>query len=557
MSPFTHSSSTHSSSTHSLETDVLVIGCGIAGAATALRLAQDHQRQIVVITRAAEPEESNTRYAQGGIVGRGGEDSADLLVKDILAAGAGLTLPQAARILAEEGPRLVQEVLITRAGVAFDRKPNDSLSYTREAAHSAARILHVGDATGKVIIEALIAALRERPNVKLVTQATAVDLITLTHHALDPLAVYEQPIRCAGAYVFDQRERAVHRYLARVTVLATGGIGRIYRITTNPYGARGDGLAMAYRADARVINAEYIQFHPTTLAVAGAKHFLISEAVRGEGGRLFTPDGRHFMDDYAPHWGDLAPRDVVARAIHWEMVEHGYPHVLLDVASYMPAEKIRVRFPTIYQHCLEAGVDITHQLIPVVPAAHYFCGGLWVDTWGRTTIENLYAVGEVTCSGVHGANRLASTSLLEGLLWGDRAARHIAAQGDLRLPDPALIPPWEEEGLEAEGDPALIYGDMRTLQNIMWHYVGLARSERRLARSMRDLRNLWEDIDSFYRRTRLSDGLIGLRNACQCGLIVASAARHNRHSRGCHFREDEPDDQLVGRADVAPREADV
>jgi L-aspartate oxidase len=459
----------------------------------------------------------------------------------------------------------VHKILIQRAGAPFDRNPGGSLSYTREAAHSAARILHVGDATGKAIIEALIATLREQPNVKLVTQATAVDLITLAHHALDPLAVYKQPIPCAGAYVFNQRERAVYRYLAGVTVLATGGVGRIYRITTNPYGARGDGLAMAYRAGAWVINAEYVQFHPTTLAVPGAKHFLISEAVRGEGGRLFTPDGRHFMDDYAPRWGDLAPRDVVARAIHQEIVEHGYSHVLLDLASYMPAEKIRARFPTIYQRCLEtiyqrcleAGVDITCQPIPVVPAAHYFCGGLWVDIWGRTTIENLYAVGEVTCSGVHGANRLASTSLLEGLVWGDRAARHIAALDDLRLPDPALIPPWQEEGLEAEGDPALIYGDMRTLQNIMWHYVGLARSERRLARAMRDLRNLWEDIDSFYRRTKLSDGLIGLRNACQCGLIVAGAARHNRHSRGCHFREDEPDNQFVGRADIAPREADV
>ncbi|HEC35755.1 MAG TPA: L-aspartate oxidase [Anaerolineae bacterium] len=540
-----------------VETDVLVIGCGIAGATAALRLAQDRQRQVTVITRATEPEESNTLYAQGGIVGRGEADSADLLVKDILAAGAGLTLPQAARVLAEEGPRLVHEILIRQVGIVFDHEPDGSPSYTREAAHSTPRILHVGDTTGKAVIEALIATLRKQANVRLVTQATAVDLITLTHHALDPLAVYEQPVHCAGAYVFDQRERAIHRYLAAATVLATGGIGRIYRITTNPYGARGDGLAMAYRAGARVINAEYVQFHPTTLAVTGAKHFLISEAVRGEGGRLLAPDGRHFMDDYAPRWGDLAPRDVVARAIHHEMMEHGYSHVLLDIASYMPAEKIRARFPTIYERCLEVGVDITRQLIPVVPAAHYFCGGLWVDSWGRTTIKNLYAVGEVTCSGVHGANRLASTSLLEGLVWGERAARHIAAQTGLRPPDPALIPPWEEEGLEAVGDPALIYGDMRTLQNIMWHYVGLARSERRLARAMRDLRNLWEDIDSFYRRTKLSDGLIGLRNACQCGLIVASAARHNRRSRGCHFREDEPDNHLIGRADVAPREADV
>ena len=523
--------------TSPIQTDALVIGCGVAGASAALQLAQDRQRQVTVVTRAEEAEESNTRYAQGGIVTLGEGDSPDLIVKDILAAGAGLGLPPAARIIAEEGPRLVQEVLVEAACVSFDRNHDGSPAFGREGAHTCPRILHVGDATGRAIIEALIATLRRQPNVRIVTSANAVDLITFPHHARDPLTVYE-PITCHGAYVFERNRRIVRRYLAGSTVLATGGLGRIYRYTTNPEGARGDGFAMAYRAGARVINAEYVQFHPTTLAVPGSESFLISEAVRGEGGRLLTPDGRSFMAEYAPKWGDLAPRDVVARAIHHEMVEHDYPHVLLDIASVMSVERIQERFPTIYAHCLRIGLDIARQPIPVVPAAHYFCGGVWTDEWGRTTVDHLYAVGEVACTGVHGANRLASTSLLEGLVWGDRAARDIAARGSSSVVGAEQVPCWEEEGLEEEADPALIWRDMRTLQHTMWHYVGLVRSTKRLARALRDLKHLEQDIDGFYRSTRLNDALIGLRHGVQAALIVAEAAHHNRQSRGCHYRDD-------------------
>jgi len=520
-----------------VQTDVLVIGCGIAGASAALRLAQDTQRQVTLVTRTAELEESNSRYAQGGIVTLGEDDSPDLIVKDVLAAGAGLSLPSAAQILAEEGPELVKEIIIETAGGTFDHTPQGELAFGREAAHSRPRILHVGDATGKAIIQALIAALQKRPNVRIVPSATAVDLITFSHHARDPLTVYE-PITCHGAYLFERAQRTVHRYLARATVLATGGLGRIYRHTTNPQGARGDGLAMAFRAGARVINAEYVQFHPTALAIADGEGFLISEAVRGEGGRLLTPDGRHFMAEYAPEWGDLAPRDIVARAIHHEMVEHGYPHVLLDIRSALSPDRIQERFPTIYARCLDLGVDITRQPIPVVPAAHYFCGGVWTDDWGRTTIQNLYAVGEVACTGVHGANRLASTSLLEGLVWGDRAARDIIARGPVPIAKAETVPIWEEEGLEEEADPALIWRDMRTIQHTMWHYVGLVRSGRRLARALRDLNHLKEEIDGFYRSTKLNDSLIGLRHSIQAALIVAEAAQHNRVSRGCHYRDD-------------------
>lgn len=524
-----------------IQTDVLIIGGGIAGASAALRLARDPQRRIIVITRDPDMHESNTRYAQGGIVGRGPGDDADTLVKDILAAGAGATAPQAARILAEEGPQLLQEALVECARIEFDHDSAGQPVWGKEAAHSHRRILHVSDGTGRAIIEGLIAALRRCPNVTLATNLTAVDLITFPHHSRDPLDTY-RPITCHGAYAFDRKERTVHRFLARTTILATGGLGRIFRNTTNPLGARGDGLAMAHRAGARIINAEYIQFHPTALAVPGAEGFLISEAVRGEGGILLTPEGQPFMEQYSPEWKDLAPRDVVARAIHHQMETRGYSYVLLDIASSMEAEAIRARFPNIYATCLRVGIDITREPIPVVPAAHYSCGGVWVDEWGRSTIANLYAVGEVSCTGLHGANRLASTSLLEGLVWGDRAARYIAGQFEQgtapTLLDRDAVPAWDESGLTADADPALIQGDMQTIQNVMWHYVGLARSADRLSRAIRELRHLWNEIETFYRTTKLSDGLIGLRNAVEVALIVAQAALHNRQSRGCHYRTD-------------------
>jgi len=537
-----------------LQTDVLIIGTGIAGATAALKLAEDPNRHITIITRELDPHESNTGYAQGGIISRGPDDSADLLVKDILEAGAGASLPSAARILAEEGPPLLEKILIAAARVPFDRGEGGAMEWGQEAAHSRRRILHVGDGTGRAIERGLIALLKSKPNIQWFTNATAVDLITYPHHSRNPLDTYK-PITCHGAYVFDRNKGAVHRTLAGVTVLATGGIGRIYRNTTNPMGARGDGLAMASRAGARIINAEYVQFHPTALAVPGAEGFLISEAVRGEGAILLTPEGIPFMEKYAPEWKDLAPRDVVARAIHQEMTEHAYTYVLLDIASHMEAAAIRERFPNIYATCLKAGIDITREPIPVVPAAHYFCGGVQVDEWGQTNIANLYAVGEVSCTGLHGANRLASTSLLEGLVWGERAAENIVGRvgnppNAWRItnpPHPDDIPAWDESGLTDDRDPALIQGDMQTIQNIMWHYVGLVRSGDRLSRAIRELRHLQNEIETFYRTTKLSDGLIGLRNAVEAALIVAQSAQHNRQSRGCHYRVDsvEGGDRLI------------
>jgi L-aspartate oxidase len=524
-----------------LQTDVLVIGSGIAGATAALTLAQNPNRHIILLTRSPEVQESNSRYAQGGIISRGVDDSPELLIKDILAAGAGASSPKAARILAAEGPELLQKILVEQATIKFDAQADGELEFGMEAAHSRRRILHVGDATGQAVMAGLTDALKRYPNITIMPNITAVDLITFPHHSRDPLATYGK-VTCHGAYAFDRKQRTIHRYVAAATILATGGLGRIYRNTTNPIGARGDGLAMAHRAGARIVNAEYVQFHPTALALPGAEGFLISEAVRGEGGILLSPDGRAFMADYSPQWKDLAPRDVVARAIHHQMETHGYSYVLLDIASYLEAQAIRNRFPTIYARCLEAGLDITREPIPVVPAAHYFCGGVLVDEWGRSDIANLYAVGEISCTGLHGANRLASTSLLEGLVWGYRSARHIEDQFGKRkslvLPGREDVPAWDESGLVADADSALIQGDMQTIQNIMWHYVGLERNPDRLSRAIRELRHLWNEIETFYRTTRLSDGLIGLRNAVEVAMIVAEAALHNRQSRGCHYRED-------------------
>lgn len=521
--------------TSDIQTQTLIIGCGIAGAAAALRLSDDSNQQVTVITRASQAMDSNTGWSQGGIVTRGLDDSPDLLVSDILNAGAGLSSPKAARLLAQEGPALVQSVLIERCAVKFDKDETGQLVYGLEAAHSTRRIVHVGDKTGGAIIQGMLNTLATRPNVTLLTNHTAVDLITFPHHSLSPLDLYE-PMACHGAYVLDRASGEIIRIVAAQTILATGGLGQIYRNTSNPRGARGDGVAMAWRAEVRLVNTEYVQFHPTTLSVRGAPNLLISEAVRGEGAVLLTPDHQPFMAHYDSEWKDLAPRDVVARAIHMEMLEHGYEHVLLDIASKRPAQFIRDRFPQLIANCQQYGIDPTRQPIPVVPAAHYFCGGVLVDEWGRTSIEHLYAVGEVSCTGVHGANRLASTSLLEGLVWGDRSACDILAHPGAPIPL-ARIPPWVYMG-DALPDPALIEGDMTTIRNIMWHYVGLIRTENRLERADRELRHLYHEIETFYRTARLNDALIGLRNAIQAARVVLFAARRNPVSRGTHYRAD-------------------
>jgi L-aspartate oxidase len=518
-----------------LETEVLIIGSGIAGSAAALQLAEAGV-PVTVITRASEPQESNTYYAQGGIIFRGLDDTPSLLMEDLDRVGAGYCNPRSVAVLAEEGPDLVREILIEKVSVPFDRTSDGELELIREAGHSTRRILHATDMTGRAIEVALIKALSAHPNVSVLTSHTAVDLLTPSHHALNRLAIYE-PCSCVGAYLLDQNRQRVIRCLARKTILATGGLGQIFLRTTNPPGARGDGLAMGYRAGVRVINSEFIQFHPTTFYHQHASRFLVSEAVRGAGARLVHVNGEPFMQKYDPEWKDLAPRDVVARSIHQEMLANDVRNVYLDLASYIPAHSIKEHFPTIYQDSLSYGVDITRDLVPVVPAAHYFCGGVWADEWGRTTIDNLYAVGEISCTGVHGANRLGSASLLEGLVWGHRAAQHVQHNlADQRLHPPADIPPWHDSGLE-EPDLALISQDMSSIKRIMCNYVGLVRTTPRLERAIRELRYLETEIERFYRATRLTDDLIGLRNAVRSAIIVTLAAWQNKTSIGCHYRE--------------------
>ncbi|RIH87899.1 L-aspartate oxidase [Calidithermus roseus] len=518
-----------------IQTEVLIIGSGIGGGITALSLA-DAGIPVTVVTRSSDGEESNTAWAQGGIIYKGPGDSPELLIEDILRAGAGHSHLEAARILAEEGPAKVEEWLLERLQVPFDQSPSGELSLALEGGHSLPRILHAADATGLAIHRALMAALEAHPSITLLKGHTAIDLLTPAHHSLNRLDVYG-PLSCVGAYLFDRKERAIKRCIARHTVLATGGLGQVFLSSTNPPGARGDGVAMAYRAGARVINMEFVQFHPTTFHLTGAPPFLISEAVRGEGARLVDASGQPFMQHYDPQWKDLAPRDVVSRSIYHYMLEHDLPHVYLDLRSYIPKEKILSHFPNIHAECLRYGIDITQDLVPVVPGAHYSCGGVWVDGWGQTTLQGLYAVGEVACTGLHGANRLASTSLLEGLVWGDRIARHIRGHLEERpLFDPERIPPWQNSG-HSDPDPALVQQDMSVIKHIMWNYVGLVRTTPRLERALRELRHLETEIEGFYRNNRLSDGVIGLRNAVRTAILIAMAAWENKRSMGCHYRE--------------------
>lgn len=514
-----------------IETDVLVIGSGMAGCVTALEAAKAGA-EVTLIDHGARPDDSATSWAQGGIIYRGDDDSADILAKDIFAAGDEICSPPAVRFVAENGPRLVKQILVDELGVEFDRTSSGELDMTEEAAHSTRRIVHCKDRTGEVISQRLNAAIADHPRIEVIRGATLIDLLTLSHHSSDPLDIYNPPT-CVGAYVLKESEGRVSTFLARETALATGGLGQLYLHTTNPRSARGDGIAAAYRAGARLLNLEYVQFHPTAFYHETAPRFLITEAIRGEGGRLQRKDGAAFMERHHPR-GSLAPRDVVARAIHEELLASDDPCVYLDI-SHKPADWIRERFPGAYNQCKIYDIDITREPIPVVPAAHYTCGGVAVDLESHTSIAGLRAIGEVACTGLHGANRLASTSLLECLVFGYYAGRDIAKslKGKTKFAQPA-VEPWNEE--EEQLDPALILQDWLTVKYTMWNYVGLVRTEKRLIRAKHILRELQDEIESFYAKSRLSSDLIGLRNGAQAALAVLYAAMENHHSRGCHYR---------------------
>jgi L-aspartate oxidase len=516
-------------------TPILVIGCGIAGCSAALAAARAGH-DVLMICGTNDPFESNTSRAQGGVVTYGPGDSPELLAKDITEAGAGMCNPDAVRFLSENGPNLLQRFLVEDLHVPFDKNPTGDLDLTEEGAHSMARILHSADLTGRAIIQTMLEAVKAEPRITLKTGLLAVDLLNLPDHSANRLDIYKPP-QCVGAYVLETATGKVKTITANQTILATGGLGQIFLHTTNAKTARGDGIALAYRAGARLLNLEYIQFHPTALFHPDANRFLISESMRGEGGVLVNENGRPFMQKYHP-LESLAPRDVVARAIQNEMLESGSSCMYLDIAHKRDADWIRKRFPNIYATCFKFGIDISHQPIPVVPAAHYSCGGVAVDCVGNTSLRGLRAVGEVSCTGLHGANRLASTSLLEGMLWGWNAG--IDSARWLQEHKKIAMPPIRLFVVESEAvDPALIIQDSRHIKSTMWNYVGLTRTPRRLTRAMSILRELQHEILSFYRKARPSDSIIGLRNTITTALAVLFAAQRNQQSCGCHYVQED------------------
>ncbi len=515
-----------------LKTNVLIVGTGIAGLTSAYFLGKAGV-DTIVITKEKNPLESNTYYAQGGIVTLGIDDSPEILVKDILSAGNHISNPSAVHQLADIGTRLVKEFLIDEVGVPFTTDSNGNLLYTREGNHSRRRIVFSKDETGKAIEETLFEKVKKLESVRILSEHTAIDLLSIPHHSKNPLRIYDDDF-VTGAYVLDQKTGIVKRIFSDFVILATGGLGRIYLHTTNPPSSRGDGFAIAYRAGAKLINMEYIQFHPTSLFHRDADGFLITEALRGEGAILKNRKGEAFMKKYC-ELGDLAPRDIVARAIYEEMIKNGDSYVLLDLSELKvdPQE----RFPHIYETCKRYGIDIKKEPIPVVPAAHYSCGGVKVNLNGESTVKNLYAVGEVSCTGVHGANRLASTSLLEGLTWGYTSAKDI----EKKLPvfkDFVYdeIPEWKYPEPSLEVDPALITQDWFSIKSTMWNYAGIIRTERRLLRAKADLEYLKHRIEKFYRGAKVEDSIIGLRNGIQTALIVVNSALKNKVSRGTHYR---------------------
>ncbi len=517
--------------------DVLIVGSGIAGLTSAIKLAEQGA-SVGICTREEEPEHTNTYWAQGGVIySQKIWDDEDTLVDDINRASSHTANLEAARILAERSPEILEEIFLEKANTQFDRDETGELLFTKEAAHSKARIIYKGDYTGKAIQVSLLNYLNDKerfPTVEFLTAHTAIDLITPNHHGVSIQQRYEEN-KVVGAYVFDQKKSIVKKVLAKKTILATGGIGALYLHNSNASSSRGDGHAMAARAGAQMLNMEFIQFHPTTFySGTGHRRFLVSEAVRGEGGKLLNSKGEAFMEKYHPD-KELAPRDIVARAILSEMIALKDDYVYLDITHKDP-EWIKNRFPTIYEYCLEHKVDITKDPIPVVPAAHYTCGGVKTDLKCRTNLKNLYAVGEVSCTGLHGANRLASTSLLEGVTFGYIAAEEISKNlQNEKIYDAENIRDWRigEDAL----DLGLIAQDIQTIKQTMWNYLGLTRSKNRLARARAMFREMSDEIHKFYRHAALHDELIGLRNGVEVANMVLNASVRNKKSVGCFYRE--------------------
>ena len=533
-------------------TPVLVIGGGLAGGVVALLLA-DRGIPVTLLMTSAQKDNGNSWKAQGGIIYRSpDEDDAKKLAHDIFVAGHHHNSAEAVHFLCDHGPKAVEDILVNRLNIPFDRHissesdetsesevlPESDWDLTREGGHSSGRILHCADHTGQSIMDYLQKAISENQNITVVRGATAIDLLTSHHHTTGMVHRYQLQNQCCGAYVLNEATGGVETILANFTVLATGGVGQIYLHSTNAPSAVGSGVAMASRAFVRLENMEYMQFHPTTFYQEGSQRFLITEALRGEGAHLVNAAGKRFMPAYDARV-ELAPRDIVARAILDEMLKTGEPCVYLDTSPVK--HDIRKRFPTVYEACMKCGVDPTSQPIPVVPAAHYFCGGILCDMAGRTSLHRLYSVGESSCTGVHGANRLASTSLLESLLWGQSTAEDISsllAKPDSRVPADLFdsIRDWEHKVVEKNDDPALIAQDWLTIRTTMWNYVGISRSESRLSRAFVEMRDLSRTVHSFYHNTPVTRPLVDLFHGCQTAYLITQAALRNRKSLGCHYR---------------------
>jgi len=506
--------------------DVLIIGSGLAAATLALSLPQT--LRIAMVTKK-QPLDSASAWAQGGIAAvMGKEDSFEDHVRDTLVAGAGLCDEAVVRHVVESGPVAIRWLI--DQGVPFDRQ-GPGFHLTREGGHSHRRVLHVADATGRVVQERLLALLEAKNNITLLDQHIAVDLITDRHLSQRGLGRHVH-----GAYVLDTRGGHVETLGAGFTVLATGGAGKAFLYTTNPDTATGDGIAMAWRAGCRVANMEFVQFHPTCLYHPHAKSFLITEAMRGEGALLRLPDGTRFMPEHDER-AELAPRDVVARAIDFEMKKRGLDCVFLDI-THKPAKFIVSHFPTIHARCLELGLDITREWIPVAPAAHYTCGGVVVDQAGRTDTKYLYAIGETTCTGLHGANRLASNSLLECLVYGRAAAEDIAAA---EPPAPRDLPPWDESRVTDADEEIVIAHNWHELRRFMWDYVGIVRTSKRLERASHRLKLLTNEINEYYSNFRISNDLIELRNLVLTADLMVRCAKLRHESRGLHASRDYPE----------------
>jgi L-aspartate oxidase len=513
--------------------DFLVIGSGLAGLSFALKVA-DHGK-VCIVTKS-NLEETNTRYAQGGIAAvTYRPDSYKKHIEDTLIAGDGLCDIKVVEMVVREAPKQI-EVLIGW-GANFDRTSKGDFDLAREGGHSENRILHHKDNTGFEIQRALSNQVRKHPNIEILEGHFAVDLIT-QHHLGYLVKRYFPDIRCFGAYVLDLENRWLKTILARNTLIATGGVGNLYHTTTNPPVATGDGIAMVYRAKGIIENMEFVQFHPTSLYHPGERpSYLITEAMRGFGAVLRTIDGNEFMSRYDER-GSLAPRDIVARAIDNEMKTRGDDYVFLD-ATHLDKQLLREHFPNIYDKCLSIGLDITRDMIPVVPAAHYMCGGIKVDMDGRTWINNLYAAGETASTGLHGANRLASNSLIEAIVYADRAAK--AAVKDLdRIKFQEHIPDWDYAGTSHPEEMVLITQNHKEMQQIMSNYVGIVRSDLRLKRALDRLEIIYMETEELYRKSTLSKKLCELRNLINAGYLTIKMAQDRKESRGLHYNTDYP-----------------